>query len=725
VIRRAVNRLDARDPERDGLRRAVRAAIVVPIAAAVSFGIGASQTPLFTIFGSFALMVIADFPGNRQNRALAYAGLGLNGAVLITLGTLISPIPWLAVATMFVLGVAVTFAGVLSETIAAGQRATLLTFVLPACTPPGPISERLLGWAIALAICVPASLFLLAPRHHDELRRHAAQVCAALADRLEGKASADEVTSAMNALRANFLGADFRPVGLTAGSRALVRVVDDLEWVTDRVDENTVEALADMAAPAIRVLRKSAEVLSISRPADRGISRSELATALAELRSVAHGRYREDIVAVLGARDDDDAVAVGRRLLTRRTVAATIGATGRVIAAAAAADARPVWARALGRRLPETGASDRVLPETVAAVSITAGFLATRSVVVRNSLRTGLGLALAVAITHVFPVQHGFWVVLGAMSVLRSSALTTGTKLVRAVAGTTIGFVIGALLITVLGVDPPVLWMLLPILVFASAYVPEVASFTAAQAAFTMMVLVIFNLIVPLGWRVGLVRVEDVAVGALAGLVVSVMLWPRGAAASVNASIDAARGTFSRYLIAAVRRVTRGASESVDDNVTALGHEALAAWRTLDDTVRQYLSESSGATDARAPVVRATNRVMRMRSAADLIADIKWPPPLAMYPRAKAILETHADAVCARLAGDDDRSWPPISDDLVPALRAESTGADDDEPLARRASDDELLVAAALPLVTVAANLGELELVYPATRDAALARSVG
>jgi uncharacterized membrane protein YccC len=725
VIRRAVNRLDARDPERDGLRRAVRAAIVVPIAAAVSFGIGASQTPLFTIFGSFALMVIADFPGNRQNRALAYAGLGLNGAVLITLGTLISPIPWLAVATMFVLGVAVTFAGVLSETIAAGQRATLLTFVLPACTPPGPISERLLGWAIALAICVPASLFLLAPRHHDELRRHAAQVCAALADRLEGKASADEVTSAMNALRANFLGADFRPVGLTAGSRALVRVVDDLEWVTDRVDENTVEALADMAAPAIRVLRKSAEVLSISRPADRGISRSELATALAELRSVAHGRYREDIVAVLGARDDDDAVAVGRRLLTRRTVAATIGATGRVIAAAAAADARPVWARALGRRLPETGASDRVLPETVAAVSITAGFLATRSVVVRNSLRTGLGLALAVAITHVFPVQHGFWVVLGAMSVLRSSALTTGTKLVRAVAGTTIGFVIGALLITVLGVDPPVLWMLLPILVFASAYVPEVASFTAAQAAFTMMVLVIFNLIVPLGWRVGLVRVEDVAVGALAGLVVSVMLWPRGAAASVNASIDAARGTFSRYLIAAVRRVTRGASETVDDNVTALGHEALVAWRTLDDTVRQYLSESSGATDARAPVVRATNRVMRMRSAADLIADIKWPPPLAMYPRAKAILETHADAVCARLAGDDDRSWPPISDDLVPALRAESTGADDDEPLARRASDDELLVAAALPLVTVAANLGELELVYPATRDAALARSVG
>ena len=710
LLRGVVHRLDARDPERDGLRRAVRAAVIVPIAAAVSFRLGASQTPLFTIFGSFALMVLADFPGDRQNRAVAYAGLGFNGAVLITVGTLVAPVAWLAVTAMFLLGIAVTFAGVLSETIAAGQRATLLTFVLPACTPPGPISDRLLGWAIALAICVPASLFLLPPRHHDDLRRHAAQVCGALADRMEGRmkseASAHEVAAAMNALRSNFLGADFRPVGLSAGSRALVRVVDDLEWLTERVDENTLGALADTKQPAEIVLRKSAEVLSISRPDERGASRSELATALAALRSVARGRYREDIVRLLGERDDEAAVAVGRKLLTRRTIAEMVGATGRVIAAAAAADARPVWARALGRRLPETGAADRVLPETVAAARITSGFVATRSVALRNSLRTGLGLALAVAITHLFPVQHGFWVVLGAMSVLRSSALTTGTKLLRAVTGTTIGFVIGALLITILGVDPSVLWLLLPVLVFASAYVQQVASFTAAQASFTMMVLVTFNLIVPTGWRVGLVRVEDVVVGALAGLVVSVMLWPRGAAAAVNAAIDSARETFSRYLLAGVRRVTRGASEAVDDELAELGHDALAAGRTLDDAVRQYLSESSGATDSRAPIVHASNRVVRMRSVADLIADIKWPPPLTAYPRAKQILEAHANAVCARLAGHDDRTWPPISDDLVPALRAESTG-------------DEAAVAAALPLVTVAASLGELELVYPA---AALSR---
>lgn len=43
---------------------------------------------------------------------------------------------------------------------------------------------------------------------------------------------------------------------------------------------------------------------------------------------------------------------------------------------------------------------------------------------------------------------------------------------------------------------------------------------------------------------------------------------------------------------------------------------------------------------------------------------------------------------------------PPISDDFVRALRA-GAGA------------GELAIAAALPLVTVAAHLGELELLYP------------
>ncbi|MEZ0339136.1 FUSC family protein [Mycobacterium sp. pV006] len=708
---RVAGRVRRRDPDRDALRRAVRAAVVVPLSAAVGFLAAgdSTQTPLYALFGSLALLVLADFPGNRQNRALAYAGLGINGAVLITVGTLLSPHAPAAVVVMLVLGVLVTFSGVLSETVAAGQRSTLLTFVLPVCTPPGPIPERLLGWAVALAVCVPAALFLLPPRHHGQLRRRAARVCALLADQIEGAASAADVRRAMDALNRTFLGTDYRPVGLSAGSRALVRVVDDLEWVADRVGLDTEVTLRDKEAVA-RVLRSAAGVLQVSRPADRAPARAQLEGALATLRSAARGRWREDVEAILATVDDEHAVRLGGALLHRRAVAATVGATGRIIAAAAAADARPVWQRALGLGLPPTGASDRLLGETAAAAQITSGFVANRAVALRNALRTGLGLAVAVAITQAFSVEQGFWVVLGALSVLRSSALTTGTRVWRAVVGTGIGFLLGALLIGFVGVDPVAMWVLLPVVVFGSAYVPEIASFTAAQAAFTMLVLIFFNLIAPSGWQVGLIRVEDVVVGALVGAAVSLLLWPRGAAAAVTRAVGSARGVFARYLRVAVLRITRGDFESRADEVAAAGFQAVTAARVADDAVRQYLSEGSGETDLRAPVVRSFDRALRLRSAADLIADIPTPPPLEAYPGVRRVLESHCDALYARVCGKPAaHQLDPISDEFVRALRSE-------------ARDDDLAVSAALPLLTVAALLGELELHYP-LHDAADGRA--
>ena len=116
--------------------------------------------------------------------------------------------------------------------------------------------------------------------------------------------------------------------------------------------------------------------------------------------------------------------------------------------------------------------------------------------------------------------------------------------------------------------------------------------------------------------------------------------------------------------------------------------------------MRQYLSESSGAADIRAPVVRRANRAVRLRAAAELIADVV-PPPHGVYARTRTVLETHTEAVCQQVTGGvGGPALQPISDDFVIALRAD-------------ASDDELAVAAALPLVTAAAHIGELEMLYP------------
>ena len=88
-------------------------------------------------------------------------------------------------------------------------------------------------------------------------------------------------------------------------------------------------ALGQTRSPAIAALRAAARVLDCPDRAELAPRSAELQTALTELREVAHGHYREDIVRLLGEADDQSAVEVGRALLTRRAVAATIGAIGR------------------------------------------------------------------------------------------------------------------------------------------------------------------------------------------------------------------------------------------------------------------------------------------------------------------------------------------------------------------------------------------------------------
>ena len=68
---------------------------------------------------------------------------------------------------------------------------------------------------------------------------------------------------------------------------------------------------------------------------------------------------------------------------------------------------------------------------------------------------------------------------------------------------------------------------------FAS-YAPLRISFLAGQAGFTVFLAILFNIVQPTGWRVGLVRVEDVAIGCGVSLVVGFLLWPRGAAPVVS-----------------------------------------------------------------------------------------------------------------------------------------------------------------------------------------------
>ena len=47
------------------------------------------------------------------------------------------------------------------------------------------------------------------------------------------------------------------------------------------------------------------------------------------------------------------------------------------------------------------------------------------------------------------------------------------------------------------------LWVLFPLAVLVSGIAPSMISFIAGQAAFTTLVVILFNIIEPTGWKVG------------------------------------------------------------------------------------------------------------------------------------------------------------------------------------------------------------------------------
>ena len=81
-----------------------------------------------------------------------------------------------------------------------------------------------------------------------------------------------------------------------------------------------------------------------------------------------------------------------------------------------------------------------------------------------------------------------------------------------------------------IGIRPDLLWFLLPPAILLAGIAPAAISFAAGQAAFTLVLVILFNIIQPTGWRVGLLRIEDVGLGCLVSLAVGWMFWPRGAA---------------------------------------------------------------------------------------------------------------------------------------------------------------------------------------------------
>jgi uncharacterized membrane protein YccC len=573
--------------------RAIRATIVMPGLFALTFKvIGDPQMTLFAVFGSFSTLVLASFNGTRRDKAIAHLGLAVVGSAALIIGTLVSGIAWLATLVTIPVTFAIFFGGVAGPNAASGVTAALLAYVLPvaALAEPGTIPSRLAGWWLASAAGT-AAVLLFSPRPPgDRVRATAAKAAATLsrhmAAALAGTATpADrEATLAVkHELKLTFVAGPTRPTGMTVADQGLASVVELLQWcavlIGDTLDGHV--DLARAAAPDLELLKESGELLgtisALLSGEDVRLDPDALGAA-----SAAGAAYQRKVAGHPDAVRASAAVAAHAQ-----AIAVAVRATA-ADALIAARKADPELIAAERRRWygEQEGPAGRYVPGLAGAAGFLARYASIRSVWFRNSARGAIALAVAVAVAYATGVQHGFWVILGTLSVLRTTAASTGSTALRALAGTVVGFAVGAALLLAIGTGPVALWIALPFAVLVASYAPGTAPFVVGQAAFTVTVVVIFNLLVPAGWKVGLLRVEDVALGCAVSLVVGILFWPRGAAALVGDDLSDAFRRGAAYLTQAVDWAL-GLRQAPPDSAVA----AVTASSRVDEALRAFLAE--------------------------------------------------------------------------------------------------------------------------------------
>ena len=404
----------------------------------------------------------------------------------------------------------------------------------------------------------PSRLLWPAPAR-DPLRRAALVACRELAARLRSEvaclldgehrpspAEHDEAVAraeaAVAAVHRTFFATPYRPTGLSTSGRAVVRLVDELGWLNAIIVQAPPQPAAEPGSTASACAVKTRAAAVLERGADllegsgegpdgahdraRRAARRRSPRWRARDRGRAAGqpddeRRRPLRAAALVSALDPELPRPGaelRRLADRRQHRRC---RRRRAAQLARAPARPPARRPAGTALGSAGAGrgprraalglaaqqparrGRARPRRPRRRSLR------RPALVLGRARHALGAALERAQhraeRRAQPARHAG----------RASSSAPGCS-PRSAPNTTL------------------LWFLLPLAILFAGFAPAAISFAAGQAAFTLTLVILFNILQPAGWRVGLLRFEDVALGCAVSVVVGLLFWPRGAAAALG-----------------------------------------------------------------------------------------------------------------------------------------------------------------------------------------------
>ena len=655
--------LRAHDPDLIATRRAIRAAVALPISIAlVLYPLADKTGAIFAVFGTVGLLINSDFAGSVRARLGAYLLTGVAGSVAILVGWAASLTLTSAVVVTALVAFGLTFLSIFRGAVSTASGAVLLLYVLAVCVSGSmpDIPDYLMGWWIAVVVSTVTALLLLPRRTRPTTRPLMAQA----------------FTAAAHAARAAWLGdrdaqaIDRYVTQFDKAVDAMTTHIADQPFRTQGVTERDgmISMLSNQVASARLLVDESTKVEPPASPIPFP-PRAELADSIVDaLESLAKAMDDPTLLISAAAVDrarssmsdgiDHWAMEAEAKGMTPQEVSAQIASHHQMRIFALLVERMVEMARVANGGDVEDLAVRPPIPTRSPWKMLQAQWN-WQSPWLRNGIRSAVGLGLGVLVMNLTGVDHGFWVLLAVISVLRFDAVGTRRFALLAIVGTIAGVLVGLGLIAVVDSSPLGLWILLPLLTFAAAWAGSAVNFPSGQAAFTAMVLVALGI---LNWppdpTIGLVRIEDIALGAAVAFVVGLLLWPRGAAAYLRTMLASSIRASVAHLNAAV---TAFGDASAQVGLPSLRAAALGEIYRTGETFDVATVQRGPAEDVR-EWIPALNLAMLVETVARLIGDFTRTYPLGTeHPELQVSLNAARD--------ECSRSWSALADHIDPASR--------------------------------------------------------
>ena len=578
-------------------RRALRAAI----GATLAFYLGwiVIDDPVLAVFATLSvigLLVLADFVGDLGRQARAYVFATVLAGALVALGTAVSEHTFAAAGLLFVVALCVSLSTAVGRNVATGANGVLL-FFLVACAVPAPLDaldSRVAGVVLGGGISLLAALTIWPQRPPDRLRGALADAVETLARRVgrssQGPdAAADSFTEPVRDALAlagpDRLAVGERPTLATERDHAQLRVgygLSRAQLMLERLSQRPapVRGVADAERILARELR---QVLEATAAALRGEGPPPAVDVTLDAGRAHRERTDAALVSELALGRAADTLAVGAdRSVLAGEISTSVGGIVTDARVVVGTDRFPARAGSMSR-----GLDRRVEAMLDRLVTIVSSTLSPRSVVLQNSLRLAVGLSIARLLGGLLEVENGFWVLFATLSVMRTSAVQTGATALQAVLGTLIGFAVGLPLLLAIGTRGDLYLYVLPIVIVGGLLAGSI-NVVWGQAGFTVLVSVLFNLVEPIGWEIGVIRLQDVALGAAAGVVIGLAAWPRGAAGQLAQSLGDAIEACGDLVAATVERRLRPVGL---EQLSGLRSRARAKTLRADGVLAVFLTE--------------------------------------------------------------------------------------------------------------------------------------